>query len=445
NHYSDYHSTLTIKPEHFGNVIWSAQQVEALKKAVAFAVAYDDAVSADCTISWKIARASVSAVWDESGDVPALSLSSENVPSDLVVYTFKDKETGETVSANSLLSGHSYEVTATLNPDDPRTANYAFTAPQPYELSIPEAPLTLWQKIVNFLTATQLGLPVWAWIVIAVVSLILLVLIIVLGARAAKKKREREEQRRLEEKAERERREEREEQRRREEREERMARLNQQQAMPQMMMPQMMPQMMGGQMPMQQSMPQTAQSMATGGGASSSEIAELKAEILALKTAQESAKEIAELKAENAAMKAEQNAVLRSDVNALRGGEQVIQGGISIDKLTEIIRTEVNNALDNRAKAAAQPATADNGAAPAATQVPPDAVMTTVTTTKIDTTKKPAQAADRAAAPAPVRTVVRNVVAPMPVDDGRVFDVGGFYTPADPITDMGFTDDENKE
>ncbi|MDE7401616.1 MAG: hypothetical protein K2N17_06155, partial [Clostridia bacterium] len=66
--------------------------------------------------------------------------------------------------------------------------------------------------------------------------------------------------------------------------------------------------------------------------------------------------------------------------------------------------------------------------------------------TKIDTTKKPAQTADRAAAQAaPVRTVVRNVVAPMPVDDGRVFDVGGFYKPADPITDMGFTDDENKD
>ncbi|MDE5789435.1 MAG: hypothetical protein K2H78_03345, partial [Clostridia bacterium] len=80
----------------------------------------------------------------------------------------------------------------------------------------------------------------------------------------------------------------------------------------------------------------------------------------------------------------------------------------------------------------------------AAPVCPPDAVMTTVTTTKIDTTKKP-QNADRAAQPAPTtRTVVRNLVAPMPVDDGRVFDVGGFYTPADPVTDMGFTDDTDK-
>ncbi|MDE7401777.1 MAG: hypothetical protein K2N17_06975, partial [Clostridia bacterium] len=86
----------------------------------------------------------------------------------------------------------------------------------------------------------------------------------------------------------------------------------------------------------------------------------------------------------------------------------------------------------------------ESTATPAATQVPPDAVMTTVTTTKIDTTKKPAQNAQAQAA-APVRTVVRNVVAPMSVDDGRVFDVGGFYKPADPVTDMGFTDDDKSE
>ncbi|MDE5788960.1 MAG: hypothetical protein K2H78_00945, partial [Clostridia bacterium] len=97
----------------------------------------------------------------------------------------------------------------------------------------------------------------------------------------------------------------------------------------------------------------------------------------------------------------------------------------------------------------AQPAQLTDGsstAAPAATQVPPDAVMTTVTTTKIDTTKKPAQPAERAAAPAPAgRTVVRNYVAPMPVDDGRVFDVGGFYTPADPVTDMDFGEEPEKK
>ncbi|MDE7401172.1 MAG: hypothetical protein K2N17_03875, partial [Clostridia bacterium] len=59
---------------------------------------------------------------------------------------------------------------------------------------------------------------------------------------------------------------------------------------------------------------------------------------------------------------------------------------------------------------------------------------------------KPAQTAERAQAPAPaVRTVVRNVVAPMPVDDGRVFDVGGFYTPVDPLTDLNLDDVEKKD
>ncbi|MDE7076465.1 MAG: hypothetical protein K2O62_04000, partial [Clostridia bacterium] len=118
--------------------------------------------------------------------------------------------------------------------------------------------------------------------------------------------------------------------------------------------------------------------------------------------------------------------------------------GISLDKLTELVEKTVERVLNGKEKPAA---TAESNAAPVTAQVPPDAVMTTVTTTKIDTTKKAAQNADRAAAQsAPAgRTVVRNFVAPMPVDDGRVFDVGGFYTPADPVTDMGFGEEENKD
>ncbi|MDE6076055.1 MAG: hypothetical protein K2G26_06430 [Clostridia bacterium] len=261
--------------------------------------------------------------------------------------------------------------------------------------------------------------------------------------RASKKKREREERRLAEEKEEKKReqeeRREREEQRRREEREERMARM----AQPQMMMPQMMPQM--PQQTMAQGAPQM-QTMAAGGGSAISEAQfvhiQMQAELAALK-AEQTAKELAELKAKQATEQQLAQTKLEmqfANMSARSGGEQLIQGGISLDKLTELIRTEVNNALDSREKPA--PATADNGAAPVAAQVPPDAVMTTVTTTKIDTTKKQPQTAQTAA---PVRTVVRNIVAPMPVDDGRVFDVGGFYTPADPITDMGFTDDDKNE
>ncbi|MDE5766764.1 MAG: hypothetical protein K2I17_06320 [Clostridia bacterium] len=295
----------------------------------------------------------------------------------------------------------------------------------------------------------------WLWLVIAAVVLLFLIILICIIVSAKKKKRKREElaeQRRLEkEERDREEREERkreQEERRREDREERMARMNQQQ----MMMPQMMPQMMGGQMPQM-----GGGSMAMGGGGSSNELAELKAEVSALRAAQEAmraeqtAKELAEIKALHTAE--QQIAQAKTDMRVENltsrlGGEQLISGGVTAATLVEMVTAAMEKVLDRREKPAAQ-ATAEAKAEEAGKDTPvcpPDAVMTTVTTTKIDTTKKPAQTAERAQAPAPaVRTVVRNVVAPMPVDDGRVFDVGGFYKPADPMTDMDLTDDENKE
>ncbi|MDE6790770.1 MAG: hypothetical protein K2J61_03505, partial [Clostridia bacterium] len=388
---------------------------------------------------WNISKAVLTATKSD-GALPVFARESyEGAFSDIVTLKYyKDEACTEEVAADELAKETQYFVKAELIDTDnfELDASAAQYTVKSFTYTTPAKELTGFEKILAVVKKN------WLWIVIAVVALILLILIIALAARSAKKKREREEQRRLEEKEEkkreqeeRERREEerrqREDERRREEREERMAA---RMAQPQMMMPQM------PQMPMQQSMPQTAQAQPMAAGvASSNEIAELKAEMAAMKATQDMAKEIAELRME--VMRAEQNAVMRSDVNALRfGGEQTMAGGVTLQALTELIRTEVRNAMADE-KAAAQSATAEGAAA----QVPPDAVMTTVTTTKIDTTKKPAQPAQNAQAAAPVRTVVRNVVAPMPVDDGRVFDVGGFYKPADPITDMGFTDDENKD
>ncbi|MDE6075217.1 MAG: hypothetical protein K2G26_02135, partial [Clostridia bacterium] len=294
----------------------------------------------------------------------------------------------------------------------------------------------------------------WLWLVIAAAVLLFLIILICVIVSAKKKKRKREEerlareeQRRLEEKAERERREEREEQRRREEREERMARMNQQQMpqMPSMMMPQMMqmPQMMGQQMPQQQPQYAPQQQPMGGGSADNAQITRIETELAAMKAAQ-AAKELAEIKAAQAAM--------HDDINELKRGDQF--SGMNVDAMTEIMTRALKNVLASAAQPMvtappAQPAQLTDGSSSTATAnavYPPDAVMTTVTTTKIDTTKKPAQPADRASAPAPAgRTIVRNYVAPMPVDDGRVFDVGGFYTPADPVTDMEFGEEEKKD
>ncbi|MDE7163539.1 MAG: hypothetical protein K2O44_05635 [Clostridia bacterium] len=438
------------------NYKWATQTTAETASKKLFAVKlYDNApeVLDDATaeLKWNIAPlvVDVSEMWNKSGKEGATLNLPENITKLInaetlsVLYKYYD-DADQYIETPELKGGKSFRVEAVFGGIDAESGNVLFktadgnfgTVSDKISYTVPQsAAAAFLGSTLSFLKAN------WLWLVIAAVALILLILIIALAARSAKKKRIREEQRRLEEKEEkkreqeeRERKEEerrqREDERRREEREERMAaRMAQPQMMPQM------PQMMGGQMP--QSMPQQAQSMSAG-GASSNEIAELKAEMAAMKATQDMAKEIAELRME--VMRAEQNAVMRSDVNALRfGGEQAV-GGVTLQALTEIIRTEVKNALANE-KAAAQSAPVAPESS-AATQVPPDAVMTTVTTTKIDTTKKPAQPAQ--AAPSG-RTVVRNFVAPMPVDDGRVFDVGGFYTPADPITDMGFTDDENKD
>ncbi|MDE5765891.1 MAG: hypothetical protein K2I17_01825 [Clostridia bacterium] len=424
----------------YENYEWAT--ATTLKKNVFAAVVYDEEITLlanEAAVDWSISKAVLTATKTD-GALPVFASDSYvGAFSDVVTLKYyKDEACTEEIAAADLAYETQYFVKAELLDTDnfELDASAAQYTVKSFTYTTPAKELTTWDKIVRFLKAN------WLWLVIAVVALVLLITVIALIARAAKKKREREEQRRLEEKEEKKR----EQEERRLEREERMARLSQQQAAPQpQYIPQPMPQMIGQQMA-----PMGGQSMAMGGGASSNEIAELKAEISALRAEQNSAKEVAALRAEVAAkevaaLRAEQSLIMRTDLNALHdnqliarmGGEQVISGGISLDKLTEIIRTEVNNAFESRVKAAAQPANADNGAAPVTAQVPPDAVMTTVTTTKIDTTKKPAQTAQ---APAPVRTVVRNVVAPMPVDDGRVFDVGGFYKPADPITDLDMDD-----
>ncbi|MDE7163686.1 MAG: hypothetical protein K2O44_06415 [Clostridia bacterium] len=421
----------------YENYEW-ATATAVSKKVFAVAV-YDGEVTLlanEAAVDWNIAKAVLTAT-KKDGALPVFASESYiGAFSDIVALKYyKDEACTEEVAAEDLAHETQYFVKAELLDTenfelDASAAQYTVKS---FSYTTPAKELTTWEKIVKFLKAN------WLWIVIAVVALILLITIIALIARAAKKKRERAElaeQRRLEK-------EEREREERRLEREERMARLSQAQAAPQ---PQYIPQPMPQMMP--QGMPQMGgQSMSMGGGASSNEIAELKAEMAAMKASQDMAKELAiraEMTAREMALRAEQNAVMRSDINALRGGEQTSGiTGITLDKLTELVEKTVIKVLDGRENPAA--AATESGASPVAAQVPPDAVMTTVTTTKIDTTKKPAQAA-QASAPAPApRTVVRNFVAPMPVDDGRVFDVGGFYTPADPVTDLGFGDDTDKK
>ncbi len=449
------------------NYMWVEPTTEEalVKNLFTKAVLFADGITIDnaaltATLNWTINKIVLSTDgWNlngkEGASLNALaafqSMIEENGLDVSIGYRYYDTN-GNLIEEPVLKGGDKYIVEAYLTGED--AANFEFadgtdaaksiSARKDY--TVPQSGFAKFMgSTVDFLKAN------WLWLVIAAVALLLLILLICLIVSAKKKKRKKEEleeQRRLE-KEEREKQER--EERRREEREERrMERMSQQQ-IPQMMMPQMMPQMMTQQMqmPQQQSMPS--------GGGSSNELAELKAEVSALRAAQESmraeqtAKELAEIKALHTAE--QQIAQAKTDMRVENltsrlGGEQLISGGITAATLVEMVTAAMEKVLDRREKPAAQApveAKAEEPAKDTAAPVcPPDAVMTTVTTTKIDTTKKPAQQTAQAQAPAPaVRTVVRNVVAPMPVDDGRVFDVGGFYTPADPM-DIGLTDEENK-
>ncbi|MDE7401147.1 MAG: hypothetical protein K2N17_03745, partial [Clostridia bacterium] len=409
------------------------------KKSVFAAVVFDGETEVvlnanEAAVDWNIARAVLTATKTDGALPVFASESFIGALSDVVaIKYYKDEACTEEVAAADLAYETQYYVKAELLDTenfelDTSSAQYTVKS---FSYTTPAKELTLWDKIVKFVVTN------WLWLVIAVAALILLIIIIACAARAAKKKREREERRLAEEKAERERREEREEQRRREDREERMARMSQQQA-PQMMMPQMMP----------QSQPQYApQSQhATGGAAAdNAQMTRIENELAAIRAEQNAAKEIASIKSDaaqqiSAAKLEAEVAKLRADMHStIIPATGAMPNGITFEALTEVITAALRNAFGGeKPQTTAQPAQGaqmtDGGAATAAMQVPPDAVMTTVTTTKIDTTKKQAQ--NTAAQPAPAgRTVVRNFVAPMPVDDGRVFDVGGFYKPADPVTD----------
>ncbi|MDE7401387.1 MAG: hypothetical protein K2N17_04970, partial [Clostridia bacterium] len=328
----------------YENYEW-ATTTTVSKKVFAVAV-YDGEVTLlanEIAVDWNIARAVLTAT-KKDGALPVFASESYiGAFSDVVgLKYYTDEACTEEVAADQLAKETTYYVKAELldteNFDlDASAAQYTVKS---FSYTTPAKELTGFEKVLATVKKN------WLWIVIAVAAVILLILIIALAARAAKKKRIREEQRLEKEERKEEERRQREEERRREDREERMARMSQQQQMPPMMMPQMMP-----QMPMQQQMPQSAPQAAAqpvAGGASSNEIAELKAEMAAMK-AEQAAKEIAALRAEAAAKALTDQQIAQSKLEtqfatlmARLGGEQVAAGsvgGVTLQALTELIRT----------------------------------------------------------------------------------------------------------
>ncbi|MDE7076810.1 MAG: hypothetical protein K2O62_05765, partial [Clostridia bacterium] len=417
---------------------------EALKAKVTFAIAFADGeevIGSEYEYNWMINRFRITDdMWDKSGKNGAIlklpsqfaaMAADENLLK--ISYAYYEEQNGaalETIDFKGK-GGNSYWVNATLTGEEANNFEFenGFQISDKTVYTVPQSKTEAFFNGAKKFVQGNLTLVICC--AAGLLLLILLIIIIACAAKSRKKKREREElaeQRRLEK-------EEREREERKLEREERMARLSQAQAAPApQYIPQPMPQYAPQPQYMPQGMPQSAQPSAMGGSMGGGSITEamfmqMQAEFAAMK-AEQAAKELAEIKAEQAAIKAEQNA-MRNDFVLEKSGGKAQTAGIRVDAMTEIMTMALKNVLASATQQVVaaqppQPAQLTDGGAPTATanspsQIPPDAVMTTVTTTKIDTTKKPVQPADRAAAQAaPVRTVVRNYVAPMPVDDGRV-------------------------
>ncbi|MDE7400814.1 MAG: hypothetical protein K2N17_02040, partial [Clostridia bacterium] len=367
------------------NYEWAT--AKTLKKTVFAVAVYDEMVlnANEAAVDWNISKAVLTATKTDGGLPVFASDSYIGAFADVVTLKYyKDEACTEEVAADQLAKETQYYVKAELIDTDnfELDASAAQYTVKSFTYTTPAKELTLWDKIVKFVVTN------WLWLVIAVAALILLILIIALAARSAKKKREREEQRRLEEKEERkreqeerERREEerrqREDERRREEREERMAA---RMAQPQMMMPQMpqMPPMQAQQAPQPQYAPQAAPSVSD-----SALLISIENQLSALRSEQTAA---TRLECEMAKLRADLKVgqPLMTDANTGKA--------VTVDTLTEIITLALKSVLTPNAQQAAEQK--EESAKDAAPVCPPDAVMTTVTTTKIDTTKKPAQTAD---------------------------------------------------
>ena len=169
-----------------------------------------------------------------------------------------------------------------------------------------------------------------------------------------------------------------------------------------------------------------------GGSGNSSELSALRSEISAMR-AEANAKEMAALRNEMSNMRNDMTYVKRDGMNMQ---STPMQPNFSAKELSEMIASAVRNAvvavvppretrLSKATEASRAQVVKSETSQPITAAYPPDSVTTTVTTTRVDTTKKTGE-----------QPVSRN--RSRDNADGMVFDVGGFYDPVEGI-DMADT------
>ena len=162
-----------------------------------------------------------------------------------------------------------------------------------------------------------------------------------------------------------------------------------------------------------------------GGSGNSSELSALRSEISAMR-AEANAKEMAALRSEMSNMRNDMTYVKRDGMNMQ---STPMQPNFSAKELSEMIASAVRNAvvavvppretrLSKATEASRAQVVKSETSQPITAAYPPDSVTTTVTTTRVDTTKKTGE-----------QPVSRDSRVGDDMEN-RLFDVGGFYDPA---------------
>ncbi|MDE7452812.1 MAG: hypothetical protein K2N22_00200 [Clostridia bacterium] len=196
--------TLILTIKDFDQYEWdttSLTPVKAGTKGLAKYALADDFVGYTIdddtlTAEWEIAPAVLKGTWNESGTLDLVSTSYKGSCDGLIGYKYFDSNGNE---VTELYEGAKYYVLAELLDTnnfvlDESTAELLST---PYEYTVPKTTPNAFEKAWNTVKETMMqtwmGLPIWAWALIALAVLILLIIIIVVACKRRKSKEEKEE------------------------------------------------------------------------------------------------------------------------------------------------------------------------------------------------------------------------------------------------------------
>ena len=205
-----YSATITLKNPNYCWAYPSEEQAPAR-----YGKASAEIVPVDATVAeykWNIAPLVIDTteLWNKSKGGATLNLP-QNVQNLIagetltIGYKYYDGASGEALEEVEFKGGKQFKVEAVMGGFDAENGNVVFknsdtefgAVSNSINYTVPQSgAAAAFGKVKDFVTKTWMGLPIWAWMLIALAILILLIIIIVVACKKRKSKEEREELRR---------------------------------------------------------------------------------------------------------------------------------------------------------------------------------------------------------------------------------------------------------